>query len=50
MAEVLIEELTDLHHDLYHMGLARKPLQRFSRRLRRLCCTIVLAMRPDVVD
>jgi len=47
VAEVVLEELTELHHQLYHMGLSRKALSRFTRRLRRLCCTLVLAMRPD---
>lgn len=48
VAEVVLEELTELHHQLYHMGLSPKALSRFTRRLRRLCCTIALAMRPDV--
>jgi hypothetical protein len=48
VAEVVLEELTELHHELYHMGLSRPRLRRFGRRLRRLCCTVVLAMRPDV--
>jgi len=48
VAEVVLEELTELHHPLYHMGLSRKALSRFIRRLRRLCCTLVLAMGPDV--
>ncbi len=48
VAEVVLEELTELQHQLYRMGLSPKSLSHFTRRLRRLCCTIVLAMRPDV--
>lgn len=50
LTELVLEELTELHHALYQMRVPPAKLKRYGRRLRRLCCNLIVALRPDLAD